>query len=251
MTGNFDPELLNETACSLTANIVMSGELRPPRNIITVGLRGCFGHSDAIMELAQALNAPVLTRLHAKGAVDESHPLAFGVIGVHGKPGLECAATLISSCDRVVSIGVDDESLLICNLAGLQVRQVIEIEPDALCVSMRFNAEHTITGNITDICKELARLVEARNAKLGSDETDLAAVDAPESPFRSDLRMEEIADFMGPMVHNNPEAFIITSPGHRRRISAPVFEEKGAMSFLQDSYRLWDIFHSGDVRMFE
>jgi acetolactate synthase-1/2/3 large subunit len=81
--------------------------------------------SDAILELAEALNAPVLTRLHAKGVVDESHPLAMGVIGVHGKPGLEAAALLVSSSDCVISIGVEDESLLVCNLAGLQVRGLL------------------------------------------------------------------------------------------------------------------------------
>ena len=104
---------------------------RRPRNIIAVGLRGIYcenggkAMSDAILELAEALNAPVLTRLHAKGAVDEAHPLSFGVIGVHGKPGLEAAAILVSSADCVLSIGVEDETVLVCNLAGLQVSRVI------------------------------------------------------------------------------------------------------------------------------
>lgn len=110
---------------STAATLVGTPDARKPRNIIAVGLRAAYGGvsmSDAILELAEALNAPVLTRLHAKGVVDESHPLSMGVIGVHGKPGLEAAAMLVSSSDCVISIGVEDEALLVCNMAGLQVR---------------------------------------------------------------------------------------------------------------------------------
>jgi thiamine pyrophosphate-dependent acetolactate synthase large subunit-like protein len=116
-----DPKVLDETA----ATLVGEPDKRRPRNIIAVGLRASYyseNMSRAILDLAEALNAPVLTRLHAKGTVDETHPLSLGVIGVHGKPGLEEAATLVSSSDLVLSIGVDDATLLVCNLAGLQVR---------------------------------------------------------------------------------------------------------------------------------
>lgn len=98
-----DSRQLDATA----ATLVGTPEARKPRNIIAVGLRAAYGGesmSDAILELAEALNAPVLTRLDAKGAVDESHPLSMGVIGVHGKPGLESAAMLVSSSDCVLSM---------------------------------------------------------------------------------------------------------------------------------------------------
>lgn len=116
---DFDIKQLEATAVAL----VGSPDKRRPRNIIAVGLRAVYSEnmSEAILELAEALNAPVLTRLDAKGVVDESHPLSFGVIGVHGKPGLEAAAMLVSSSDCILSIGVEDESLLVCNMAGLQV----------------------------------------------------------------------------------------------------------------------------------
>ena len=116
------PKLLDATAETL----VGKADEPAPRNIIAVGLRAVptddsTDMSSIILELAEALNAPVLTRLHAKGVVDETHPLSFGVIGVHGKPGLRRPAALISSSDCVISIGVEDETLLACNMAGLQV----------------------------------------------------------------------------------------------------------------------------------
>ena len=251
MIGNstVDPKLLDATADTLTAKVMSAaGHLRSPRNIIAIGLRGVYGnYANSIMELAEALNAPVLTRLHAKGTVDELHPLAFGVIGVHGKPGLESAAMLISSCDRVVSIGVDDETLLICNLAGLQIRKVVEIEPDALCVSTRFDAEHTIAGNIQDICLELAQRVETIYTKQARKEAIQGAIDENRKSFAASLQMDAIADYMGYMVHNNPEAFAVEKPGHKRRVTAPVLEEMGAKNLLKDATRLWDMFQQRDV----
>ena len=248
MIGNsgVDTMLLDEAALTLANKV--GNPLRRPRNIIAVGLRGVFGDfADAIMELAEVLNAPVLTRLHAKGVVDEFHPLSFGVIGVHGKPGLEFAATLISSCDRVVSIGVDDQTLLICNLAGLQVRKVLEIEPDALAVSTRFEAEHTIAGDIKHICLELANRVELINNRMARKESIKGAIDEKAASVQSSLKMDQIADYVGYMVHNNPEAFAIEKPGHRRRVTAPFLEEKGVKNFMQDANRFWGVIHNSDV----
>ena len=122
-----DTDMLDATAQTLVEGGAPSSQIHKPRNILAVGLRavptdGITDMSTILLELAEALNAPILTRLHAKGVVDESHPLSFGVIGVHGKPGLRSAASLISTSDCVIAIGVEDETLLACNVAGLQVR---------------------------------------------------------------------------------------------------------------------------------
>lgn len=64
----------------------------------------------------------VVTRLDAKGAVDESHPLVMGVVGVHGKPGLAHAASVLEEASLVVAFGVGDLTVLLCDPFGLQVR---------------------------------------------------------------------------------------------------------------------------------
>ena len=247
-----DKELVEETAATLVGD-----PNNVPRNIIAVGLRGCFseGGEDsgaAIMELAEALNAPVLTRLDAKGVVDECHPLAFGVVGVHGKPGMEIAATLISSSDCVIAIGVDDETLLVCNVAGLQIRKVIEIEPDAFGVTTRFEAEHTLVGPISETCRDLALSVETktvirnRKKKLEQVQEKLARID--DSDYEAEFRQIEKFSYMA---HNNPRATTyhhrrnsegVNSISHRRFSSIP-----NVKALSQDSHKLWDCFLSGNV----
>ena len=231
---HIDVAVVDEAAATLVAGTSC------PRNIIAVGLRGCLPDREgddlgaAILELAEALNAPVLTRLDAKGVIDEMHPLSLGVVGVHGKPGMEVAATLISTADRVICIGVDDETLLLCNLAGLQIRRVIEIEPDAFGLSTRFDAEHTLIGNVVDICRQLALRVETLVTKR---KKTTAIVDS--------MRLSALAlnvpnfDYM---TFKNPNVTMVTTPTHTRHPTMPDID-----GLVEDAAKLWSAFHTGDV----
>jgi thiamine pyrophosphate-dependent acetolactate synthase large subunit-like protein len=234
-----------------------------PRNIIAVGLRGCYydgkeGNGAAIMELAEALNAPVLTRLDAKGVVDENHPLSFGVVGVHGKPGMELAAALISSSDRVISIGVDDETLLATNVAGLQIRKVVEIEPDAYGLSTRFEAEHTLVGPIAEICRDLALSAETktviRNRKKKVDDI-LNSMQHDSMDSMTETEEIKLIEKFAYMSHLNPSACVV-----HRQVSAadngdaslpPAFRRFSSIpnvkSIAKDATHLWDVFHTGNV----
>ena len=60
------------------------------------------------MRLAELTSCPIVTRLDAKGSVDESHPLCIGCVGVHGKPGLHAAARIIDASTLIVAFGVVD-----------------------------------------------------------------------------------------------------------------------------------------------
>jgi thiamine pyrophosphate-dependent acetolactate synthase large subunit-like protein len=68
-------------------------------------------HANPYVRLAETLNAPIVTQLDAKGCVDESHSLAYGVLGVFGNPGLDAARTLVSSADLVLLFGVDRQAV--------------------------------------------------------------------------------------------------------------------------------------------
>lgn len=65
----------------------------------------------------------------------------------------------MSTSDCVVTIGVEDETLLACNMAGLQIRKIIEMEADAVCVNTRYTADQTIVGDIFCACQELTKRV--------------------------------------------------------------------------------------------
>jgi len=60
------------------------------------------GAGEAIRALAEKLQAPVVNTLLGKGAVDETHPLHLGMLGMHGTA---YANSAVMNCDLIVSIG--------------------------------------------------------------------------------------------------------------------------------------------------
>ena len=58
--------------------------------------------SHEVIQLAETLQAPVTTTLLGKGVFPETHPLALGMLGMHGTA---YANKALVDCDLIVSIG--------------------------------------------------------------------------------------------------------------------------------------------------
>jgi len=71
------------------------------RPIIIVGY-GALGAMDDIIDLAEQLNAPVMTTFKAKGQIPDNHPLAAGVLGRSGTP---IASRFMNECDLILALG--------------------------------------------------------------------------------------------------------------------------------------------------
>jgi acetolactate synthase-1/2/3 large subunit len=85
-----------------TAAAVIAAASRP---LVVAGL-GCRP-DDArwLRAFAEALPAPVLSTLKAKGAMPEPHPLSLGVVGI------EPAPSVLGRADLIIAVGVDDVEL--------------------------------------------------------------------------------------------------------------------------------------------
>ncbi|KAL3769082.1 hypothetical protein ACHAWU_008774 [Discostella pseudostelligera] len=64
--------------------------------------QGANDASSELMELAETLQIPVATTLHALGTFDERHPLATNMLGMHGHA---TPNYLIQDCDLLICIG--------------------------------------------------------------------------------------------------------------------------------------------------
>lgn len=91
------PEDFSEMPQAL--NILMNAE----RPLIMVG-GGCVWANAAneVVQLAETLMAPVITTMMGKGVLPETHPLALGLIGMHGR---EAPRRALSECDVLLAIG--------------------------------------------------------------------------------------------------------------------------------------------------
>jgi acetolactate synthase-1/2/3 large subunit len=60
------------------------------------------GAGEAVTKLAETLQSPVVNTLLGKGAVDETHPLHLGMLGMHGTA---YANKAVQHCDMIMAIG--------------------------------------------------------------------------------------------------------------------------------------------------
>ena len=87
------------------------------------------GAHDQVHALAERFRLPVTTTLMGKGAFDEQHPLAVGMLGMHGTAYANFAVT---ECDLLIAAGARFDDRVTGRLDGFAPRaQVIHIDIDA------------------------------------------------------------------------------------------------------------------------
>jgi len=127
-----------------------------------LNLRNPYAPQDAYTRLAETLNAPIVVQLDAKGVVDESHPLYYGVLGIFGNPGLDAARSLVHAADIVLLFGVDRQAVdLISDSDFNQVRRVVEFEPDAGSAASHrwYDCETVVLGELASNARRLEAAV--------------------------------------------------------------------------------------------
>jgi pyruvate oxidase len=105
------------------ATALIAGAQRP---VVVLG-HGARRGIDAVVRLAERLNAPMLTTFKAKGIVADDHPLACGVLGRSGTP---VASWLMNESDLLIVFGAS-----FANHTGIaSYKPIIQVdtEPDAI-----------------------------------------------------------------------------------------------------------------------
>ncbi|KAL3826735.1 hypothetical protein ACHAXA_009344 [Cyclostephanos tholiformis] len=80
----------------------MVGLIKNAKRPFIIAGQGANDASKELMELAETLQIPVATTLHALGTFDERHPLATNMIGMHGHA---TPNYLVQDCDLLICIG--------------------------------------------------------------------------------------------------------------------------------------------------
>ncbi len=122
------------------------GESKRPIVIVGYGARGAM---DDIIELAEQLNAPILTTFKAKGQISDHHPLAAGVLGRSGTP---VASWFMNECDLILALGSS-----FSNHTGITPkRPVIQVDFDRMALGKFHGVTVPVWGEIGVTSKRLA-----------------------------------------------------------------------------------------------
>jgi len=206
----------------------------------------------AIEKLAEALQVPILTRFDAKGAVNEDHPLAYGVLGVYGNVGTRSAVDILADCDTVIAVCVPDLAGLVAGKNGLQIRRCVQIETSLMQGdSLRYQAEVVLrTSALHDDLCALATILEpealAIRQSLGTSQNREKPPGTPSTFLRgschvaTDLSTEEFCHpgvfFQQLSKILQPNAVICADVGDNALWLASSFVAKRGQTFLTSEH---------------
>src|ERR1700730_14164345 len=199
------------------------------------------GATDALVEFAELINAPVATSFVAKSAFPEDHPLSIGSGGTAVSPGIRA---FVPDADLIVSVGAS----LITTLGSFQLprgKTIIQATNDPDDLSLQYPIACGLVGDAQLVLQQLteelrAKLKSRRPASAGRDTRgEIAAVAAETaaewSPrFESDERPISPLRVIGELMRAvDPARTVIThDSGYPRDHLAPHYVSTRPRGYL-------------------
>ena len=123
--------------------------------------------SAELMQLAQLVNAPVVTTLMARGAFPDSHPLHLGMPGMHGTVA---AVTALQKADLLITLGARFDDRVTGKLSSFATKaKVIHADIDPAEIGKNRHADVPLIGDLKLTLKALIPAVQTEFAKNRAD----------------------------------------------------------------------------------
>ncbi|MEH1937979.1 MAG: biosynthetic-type acetolactate synthase large subunit [Nostoc sp.] len=146
----------------INAAIQLITESRRPLLYVGGGAIAAGAHEE-VKELAELFNIPVTTTLMGIGAFDEHHPLALGMLGMHGTAYANFA---VSDCDLLICVGARFDDRVTGKLDEFASRaKVIHIDIDPAEVGKNRIPEVPIVGDVRNVLVDLLRRCQETGVK--------------------------------------------------------------------------------------
>ena len=143
------------------------------------------GAATELFEMATGGNIPVVSTLHGVGGFPETHPLSFGMLGMHG---LAYANFAMGETDCIIGLGVrfDDRAVGKVDEFGPNAK-VVHIDVDPAEIGKVLDTEVPIVGDLKLTLQALNPLIEHRERGPGSVSStswreNHPSLDIPDSP---------------------------------------------------------------------
>ncbi|MBD1831296.1 biosynthetic-type acetolactate synthase large subunit [Cyanobacteria bacterium FACHB-472] len=138
----------------INAAVNLIREAKQPLLYVGGGAISAGAHPE-IQQLAQSFQIPVTTTLMGKGSFDENHPLALGMLGMHGTAYANFA---VSECDLLIAVGARFDDRVTGKLDEFASRaKVIHIDIDPAEVGKNRAPEVPIVGDVRNVLIDLLR----------------------------------------------------------------------------------------------
>lgn len=217
----------------INAALQLITESRRPLLYVGGGAIAAGAHEE-IKQLAELFNIPVTTTLMGIGAFDEHHPLALGMLGMHGTAYANFA---VSDCDLLICVGARFDDRVTGKLDEFASRaKVIHIDIDPAEVGKNRVPEVPIVGDVRNVLTDLLHRCKKTGAAGTPNQTQewLKLVNRWRDEYP--LVVPEHADSISPqeviveVSRQAPHAFYTTDVGQHQMWAA---------QFLKNGPRRW------------
>lgn len=115
------------------------------------------GANDILLAFAEKLQAPVATSLMGTGGFAQTHPLATGLIGMHGSKASNFAAT---ECDLLIALGARFSDRVISDVTKFAPHaKVLHIDIDPAEIGKNVVVYQSVIGDLKEILTTLTSLI--------------------------------------------------------------------------------------------
>lgn len=202
---------------------------------VIVAGNGARSHREAVVQLAEKLDAPVVTTFKAKGLIGDDHALACGTLG---RSGTRVAAATMSHADVLLVLGAS-----FSNHTGISEKKTtIQVDLDRMTLGKFHPVDLPILGDIGVFVDEIGEILEERDrAGIRDAVAERWRLWRNEKERRANLKDERgwmhparVFEVLGRLAPN--DAVITVDVGNNTYAFGHYFESKGEQDVLMSGY---------------
>jgi acetolactate synthase-1/2/3 large subunit len=184
------------------------------------------GSDPELMRLAETLEAPVLNTLMGLGTFPRSHPLSFGLAGMHGS---KIANRMISDADVILAIGARFSDRVIGDPSKFaQKAKIIHLDVDRTEIDKNIPVAVSLIGDVKTM---LTQIVE-RTGKM-KHAAWLEEIEGYEKPaFKSKVLLTPQNIFSSINERMNPLTLVATDVGQHQMWAAQYLDFSGSRNWI-------------------
>ena len=187
-----------------------------------------------LKKLSDTINAPVMTSLLGKGAIDETNDLALGMLGMHGR---KVSNDYINEADLLIAIGIRFSDRTTGRLDSfVPDTKVIHIDIDPAEIGKNVEVDLPIVGDAKNVLSSLNKLLN--NHEVSSDVKSwtnmikdkkqelLPRVTYSDVPLKPQTVIKEIAEVL------TPDSILTTDVGQNQMWAAHFYDTQKPRKFI-------------------
>ncbi len=123
------------------------------------------GANAELLALAEQTQIPVTTTLMAMSAFPQRHPLALGMLGMHGT---FCANMSVTECDLLIAIGSRFDDRVTGRIDSFAEKaKIIHVDIDPTSIKKNVAVDLPIVGDLRDVVSKLKDSLDQKTEQLG------------------------------------------------------------------------------------